>query len=49
MKAYKHDIYLIERTKLLEGIVCQSIAFTNSSVRRSVPNSRKDKTRIWQE
>lgn len=28
--AYKHDLYLIERTKLLEGIVCQSITFTNT-------------------
>lgn len=27
---YKHDIYLIERTKLLEGIFCSSITFTNS-------------------
>ena len=27
---YKHDIYLIERTKLLEGIYCSSITFTNS-------------------
>ena len=26
---YKHDIYLIERTKLLEGIYCSSITFTN--------------------
>ncbi len=30
MKFYKHDIYSIERTKLLEGILCQSICFTNS-------------------
>ena len=27
---YKHDIYLIERTKLLEGIFCSSITFTNN-------------------
>lgn len=27
---YKHEIYLIERTKLLEGIFCSSITFTNS-------------------
>jgi hypothetical protein len=27
---YKHDIYLIERTKLLEGIYCSTITFTNS-------------------
>jgi hypothetical protein len=26
---YKHDIYLIERTKLLEGIYCSTITFTN--------------------
>lgn len=26
---YKHDIYLIERTKLLEGIFCSSLTFTN--------------------
>lgn len=28
---YKHDIYLIERTKLLEGIFCSTIAFTNAN------------------
>jgi hypothetical protein len=33
MIAYKHDLYLIERTKLLEGIVCQSITLTNSLYR----------------
>lgn len=27
---YKHDIYLIERTKLLEGIFCSSLTFTNA-------------------
>ncbi len=27
---YKHDIYLIERTKLLEGIYCSSLTFTNA-------------------
>ena len=27
---YKHDLYLIERTKLLEGIYCSSLTFTNS-------------------
>ncbi|MBQ3040845.1 MAG: hypothetical protein IJD42_04525 [Clostridia bacterium] len=27
---YKHEIYLIERTKLLEGIYCQSLTFTNT-------------------
>lgn len=29
-KTYTHNLYLIERTKLLEGILCQSITFTNS-------------------
>ena len=28
---FKHEIHLIERTKLLEGIYCQSITFTNPS------------------
>lgn len=27
---YKHDIYLIERTKLIEGIFCSTITFTNT-------------------
>jgi hypothetical protein len=27
---YTHNLYLIERTKLLEGTLCQSITFTNS-------------------
>ncbi len=26
---YKHEIHLLERTKLLEGIYCQSLCFTN--------------------
>ena len=26
---YTHELYLIERTKLLEGVLCQSISFTN--------------------
>ena len=26
---YKHELHLIERTKLLEGIYCQSLCFTN--------------------
>ena len=30
---YQHDIYLIERTKLLEGIVCSSLTFTNPTKR----------------
>jgi hypothetical protein len=29
---YKHKLYLIERTKLLEGIMCQSVTFTNAKV-----------------
>ena len=27
---YKHDLYLIERTKLLEGVIGQTITFTNT-------------------
>ena len=27
---YTHELYLIERTKLLEGILCQSMTFTNT-------------------
>ena len=27
---YRHDVYLIERTKLLEGVLCPSITFTNA-------------------
>ena len=27
---YKHEAYLIERTKLLDGILCSSITFTNA-------------------
>ncbi len=27
---YKHQVYLIERTKLLEGVVCPSLTFTNA-------------------
>lgn len=27
---YKHELYLIEPTKLLEGIVCESLTFTNA-------------------
>jgi len=29
-KLHKLDITLIERTKLLEGIMCQSLTFTNA-------------------
>ena len=35
---YKHEIYLIERTKLLEGIYCQSLTFTNSKGNSSLKN-----------
>lgn len=28
---FKHQLYLIERTKVLEGYICDSIAFTNTS------------------
>lgn len=37
---YKHDLYLIERTKLLEGIIGQTITFTNTgeaSVKDAIP------------
>ena len=27
---YKHELYLIERTKLLEGYIGQSLTFTNA-------------------
>ncbi len=27
---YRHEVYLIERTKLLEGVLCPSLTFTNS-------------------
>ena len=27
---YRHEVYLIERTKLLEGVLCPSITFTNA-------------------
>ena len=27
---YKHKLYLIERTKILEGVLCQTITFTNA-------------------
>ena len=29
-KLYKHSLYLLERTKLLEGVICPSLTFTNS-------------------
>ena len=34
---YKHDIYLIERTKLLEGIFCSSLTFTNATGHEYLP------------
>ena len=30
MQRFTNDVYLIERTKLLEGILCSSLTFTNS-------------------
>lgn len=27
---YKHSIYLLERTKLLDGVICSSLTFTNT-------------------
>ena len=27
---YRHEVYLLERTKLLEGVLCPSITFTNA-------------------
>ena len=30
-KLHKLDISLIERTKLLEGIMCQTLTFTNAN------------------
>ena len=35
MKFYKHKISLIERTKSLEGIVCQSLTLTNILSKRA--------------
>lgn len=29
-EVYRHEAYLIERTKLLEGVVCPSLTFTNT-------------------
>ncbi len=31
---YKHELHLIEPTKLMEGIICQSLAFTNVNDKR---------------
>jgi hypothetical protein len=36
---YKHDLYLIERTKLLEGVLGQTVTFTNTSVNVYTKNS----------
>ena len=30
---YKHELYLIERTKLLEGYIGQSLTFTNANTK----------------
>ena len=39
---YRHEVYLIERTKLLEGVLCPSLTFTNSLILnyKSTINSR---------
>lgn len=34
---YKHELHLIEPTKLMEGIICQSLAFTNTSIINPTP------------
>ena len=38
---YKHEIHLIERTKLLEGIYCSSLTFTNSKGNTYTNNKRQ--------
>lgn len=38
---YKHSVYLIERTKLLDGIVCSSLTFTNSKINPPIDTSIK--------
>lgn len=50
---YKHEIYLIEETKRLEGIICQSLCFTNTSgnvytdnVKASIPEINEIKNDI---
>lgn len=35
---YRHELYLIERTKLLEGIFCSTITFTNAKGNNYVEN-----------
>lgn len=37
---YKHELYLIEATKLLEGIPCQSLTFTNDLGKTYTANSK---------
>ena len=45
---YKHDLYLIERTKLLEGIFCSSITFTNVGERIQSSFKKDVLTAPWQ-
>lgn len=53
---YKHEIHLIERTKLLEGIYCSSLTFTNSKGNTYTLNAKKqspelivpDEEKPWQ-
>ena len=35
---YKHELHLIEPTKLMEGIICQSLAFTNTRQKNNSPS-----------
>lgn len=38
---YKHELYLIERTKLLEGTICPTLTFTNSFGNTYTDNQQK--------
>ena len=44
---YKHSVYLIERTKLLDGIVCSSLTFTNSLEINCMPPSIKNDEAVY--
>lgn len=47
---YKHDLYLIERTKLLEGVLGQTVTFTNTgeaSVKDAIPVSATINESNW--
>lgn len=41
---YRHEVYLIERTKLLEGVLCPSLTFTNAM---SYQYSSKIRNRVY--